>query len=322
MVYPQKEISLAISLYKFKDYLEERIKFPTVQLIFNYIQNFYPSEYSFFENQMITDFYSWLLNEPHYRSTVQTLRKEILNEVHAFYRKNLLDMEFEQLQKSLFSKVIHVHEKEDALEILNQYYQDKYKSVRTLHFELQSSIALIMKSNGDLQTLVHSPLYSIQHGRLKPLTPLSHLYYDHQMELQLLKIHRIVGDNGECYLFSIQKHYTELKKINIKNFSLIEKKHLSNLQEEPLVFLRLKKIENNYIKAKTDPFYQELVSTLQNGYQKLLIGHPEAASTAEKCIQEVRIALNNVYPDDRLLLLLTANIEYYLRKKESSKNLL
>ena len=313
---------MAISLYKFKDYLEERIKLPTVQLISNYIQNFYPAEYSLFESSMIENLYSWLLNEPYYRSNSQILKKEIQDEVQAFYRKNLLDLEFAQLQKSLGSRVIQIHDKEDSLEVLNQYYQTQYKSVRTLRLESQNTLALTLQSDGCFQAFTHSPFYTIQHGKLCPIIAFSHLYYDDQMELKPLKIHRIYDSNSECYLFSIQKHYIELKRINVKNFSLIEKKQLSSLKEEPVVFFQLKKMESAYIKSKTDPFYQELVQMLQNGYQKLLTQHPEAISMAEKCIQEAQIALNNVYPQDRLLLLLTANIEYYLRKKESAENLI
>ena len=313
---------MTISLYKFKDYLEQRMKLPTVQLIAHYIQNFYPPECALFENSMIEDLYSWLLNDPYHRSNSQILKKEILNEVHAFYRKNLLELEWKSLQNSLRSRVIHIHDKKDSLEVLDEYYKIRYPFVRTMSFDKPYTLALILQSDGYSQSFMHSPLYTIQYGKLRPLLALCHLSYDDQMELQPLKMQKIYDENGECTLFSIQKHSIELRRINTRNFQLIEKKVLSSLQEEPSLFFKLKKIENTYIKAKTDPFYQELVHTLQNGYQKLLTQHPEAVPTAEKCMEEARHALNNIYPQDRLLLLLTANIEYYLRKKESTKNLL
>ena len=309
-------------MYKFKDYLESRIQLPTIQLIYNHVQNFYPAEQSVLENSMIVDFYSRLLQDPYYQFQTQILKKEILSELKDFYTQNLLDVEFDQLDKMLCSKPISVHDKQEALEVLNNYYSEKYQAVKTLPFELQSTLTLIVKSSGTIESRIHSPLFGIQNGELTPLTPISQLYYDSNMELQPLKFHRIAADNGESYVFSIQKHHTELRRINMKNFSLIEKKKLNNLQEEPFVFLKLKKIENTYIKAKTDPFYKDLISNLQEGYQKLLIGHPEATKVAQKCMQEARVALNNVYSEDRLLLLLTANIEYHLRKQDSAQNLL
>ena len=309
-------------MYKFKDYLEAHMRLPTIRLIFNYIQSFYPPEHSLFENKIIVDFYSWLLQDPYYQSQTRFLKKDILSELKDFYTHNLLDIEFNQLEKDLFSKPITIDDKQESMEILNNYYSDRYQAVRTFPFEIRSALALIAKSSGEIESRIHSPLYGIQNGTLTPFIPISQLYYDSNMELQKFKFHRIAGDNRESYVFSIQKHHTELRKINMKNFSLIEKKVLNHLQEEPYVFLKLKKIENIYIKTKTDPFYQKLISTLQSGYQKLLTGHPEATPVAQKCIQEAQIALNNVYPEDRLLLLLTANIEYHLRKQDSAQNLL
>ena len=164
---------------------------------------------------------------------------------------------------------------------------------------------------------MHNDLCILHNGQLKPLPPLSHLYYNSQFELEALKPQMVYESYDHFYIF-----YTdplEIRKFS-KNFSLLEKKQVTDIQKHPQLFLNLKRLESYYIKAKTDPFYQELVQFLQTGYQLLIENHPKATETAEKCMDQAQTALRNIYPRDRLLLLLVANIEYRLKGYKTAKH--
>ena len=144
----------------------------------------------------------------------------------------------------------------------------------------------------------------------KPFPPRSHLYYNAQFELEPLKPQMIDDSCSHFYRFYTDE--LEIKKFS-QNFSLLETKRVNCVQDHSSLFLNLKQLESYFIKAKTDPFYQELVQFLQTGYQLLIENHPKARETAEKCMSQAQTALRNMYPKDRLLLLLTANIEYRLK---------
>lgn len=295
------------TLYQFKDYIgQKNCEIPL--LLSNYINCFYPSLHQTFQEEIIEHFYFYSLYDPRYRSMRASFTYHLLDEIQPFCRKHFLNIDL--LKNKLNAQIVPIENQEDLLDTLKAYYENSHYSVRTVAYSPSTSLVLQLRSDSSLRVYMHNDLCLLQDGHLRPFPPLSHLYYNTQFELEPLKLQMIYGSYDYFYTFYIDE--LEVKKFS-KNFSLLDKKRITNVQNHTELFLNLKKLESHYIKAKTDPFYQELAQSLQTGYQMLIENHPKAFETAKKCMNQAQTALRNIYPKDRLLLLLTANIEYRLK---------
>jgi len=295
------------TLYQFKDYLERK-NYEIPRLLLDYINCFHTLYHQELKEEFIEHFYFYSLYDPHYRARRASFTYHLMDEIQPFFRKHYLSIG--TLKTRLNAQIIPIENTEDLLDTLKTYYQNDHYSVRTSVCISPMALALQLRSDGSLRIYLHNDLCILQNGQLKPFPPLSHLYYNSQFELEPLKPQMVYGSYDHFYIFSSDE--LEIKKFS-KNFSLLEKKRVSRIQNHPQLFLNLKRLESFYIKAKTDPFYQELIQSLQTGYQLLIENHPKAVETAGKCIDQAQTALRNIYPKDRLLLLLTANIEYRLK---------
>ena len=304
------------TLYQFKDYLEQK-NYEIPLLLLNYLNCFYTSHHQKFQEEIIEHFYFYSLYDPRCRSMKASFTYHLLDEIQPFFRKHYLNIT--ELKSKLNAQIVPIEKTQDLLETLQTYYENDHYSVRAsaIAGAEPRALALQLRSDGGLRVYMHNDLCLLQNGCLKPFPALSHLYYNAQFELEPLKSQMVYGSYDHFYVFYADE--LEIKKFS-KSFSLLEKKRVKRIQDHPQLFLSLKKLESCYIKAKTDPFYQELIQSLQTGYQLLIENHPKAHSTAEKCMDQAQIALRNMYPKDRLILLLTANIEYRLKGFHQTKH--
>ena len=301
------------TLYQFKDYLEQK-NYEIPLLLLNYLHCFHTSHHQKFQEEIIEHFYFYSLYDPRYRSMRASFTYHLLDEIQPFFRKHYLDIE--KLKNKFNAQIVPIEKEQDLLTALKTYYENDHHSVRATACAHAEALALQLRSDGSLRVYKHNDLCRLQDGRLKPFPPLSQLYYNAQFELEPLKPQMVHESHNHFYIFSTEE--MEIKKFS-KNFSLLAKKRVQCLQDHPQLFLSLKKLESFYIKAQTDPFYQELIQSLKTGYQLLIENHPKAFETAEECMDQAQTALRNMYPQDRLILLLTANIEYRLKGRKHQK---
>ena len=256
------------TLYQFKDYLEQK-DYEIPRLLLNYINCFYNSYHQEFQEEFIEHFYFYSMYDPGRRSMKASFTYHLLDEVQPFFRKHYLDIS--SLKKRLSTQIVPIENKDDLLKTLQAYYAKDQYSVRLLSCSDSTALALQLRSNGTLRVYMHNDLCLLENGRLKPFPPLSYLYYNAQFELEPLKPQMIDSFSDHFYIFYTDE--MEIKKFS-KNFSLLETKRVKNIQNHPPLFLHLKRLESYFIKAKTDPFYQDLIKFLQTGYQLLIENHP------------------------------------------------
>lgn len=82
------------------------------------------------------------------------------------------------------------------------------------------------------------------------------------------------------------------------------------MSEYAELYFGLKQLERFYIDLKSDPLYQELTALLEKALNMVGSSHPEAYSLADNALRRGRMALKNIFPDDKLLRLLVGNLEY------------
>ncbi|MCB0412451.1 MAG: hypothetical protein KDD22_07990, partial [Bdellovibrionales bacterium] len=173
-------------------------------------------------------------------------------------------------------------------------------------------LSLTLKVSGELEVRVFKNRARILKGRLIPLPPVTFLEYGPQLDLTPLRRMVLAGPMMSSYLFEVTD--TGLRGLTTRGhtFQKLDTLNAPQLSSCPDLFFALKRIEKYYIRPESDPFYQELVSLLEKSYQLISAGEPNCEKLAETALMKGRLALKNIFPNDKLLLLLVTNIEYWL----------
>ena len=177
-------------------------------------------------------------------------------------------------------------------------------------------LALSLLDEGNLLAEIYRPAARIESGRLRLMSPMTQLHYDRQMDLKQ-DCRQKLSLNGLQTLFFRKAEGSFLgRTVQAHLFKMVgnlDTLHFSTYRDG---FMALKEVERHFIEPTSDPYYQELVDSLEQAYHLLHNNRPEGPAYASKIIGKGREALQTIYPKDKLLLLLVTNIEYLLRPKE------
>ena len=288
-------------------------------LILNYLMCFYPDHSRDFTAKILKNFFFWIMHDLHYRLIRHSVAHFILDEIQPYFRNNHLLSDFEKLKSCLPPQFVPIERFNDSLTVLDLWYKQnssKYDSIRVIPFKNSKIIVLKLKQDGYLEVFLHSCDFVIDQGLLHPLRPLSCLYYNPEFELDPLKTHQIYHPPHQFFQFEYHSsNNISLKKLQFPDGADAETLQLKKIEDCEELFLHLKTMESYYIKPKSDPVYKSLIQSLQHSYQLLIANHPDAVQEAADCLEKARRAVQSFYSNDRLLLLLFANIEYRLRHK-------
>jgi len=92
-----------------------------------------------------------------------------------------------------------------------------------------------------------------------------------------------------------------------------------NLHRYPVLFYPLKRLEQFFINRKSDPMYIELTGLLEKALELMNTGHPEAFKFANAAMERGRLALEHIFPDDKLVRLLINNLEKTLALESAAR---
>ena len=307
------------TVHQFKEYIKQRAESEEVScLLWNYFQCFHPLSGQDFKSSMIEGFYFRLLHNLHYRPVFTPVGHILLDEIQPFFRKHFMLSDFSELKSLIPAQMVPIESDQNVLSCIELFHKktaSPAERVQVLRGQDNLFLALKLKLDGALNVLTHSSIFYLRRGELTPLPPLSSLHYTPDFELEKLKTHTIFFPRTEFCCFQITPFGIERETFSTKDFSLKEQTISPKIKNYEKLFFNLKKIENYYIKPKSDPFYKELIQSLQSAYQLLLSNHPSAVSQAKQAMDQGRGALKDFYSNDRLLFLLMSNIEFRLKAK-------
>lgn len=288
---------------------------------YHFLKNFYDLEAEF-KPSVIDDFYARILTFQYWQNHARFLASTIRDDLQSFVEQNSLTWELSQIKHC------------DEFQALNLQHQDSLETLVRLKFTKDPShqnshhrflwvspaqiMALILSPSHNLTVHTYSNTVLIKNGQLHLLAPVSSLFYNSYFELipnqvqtlecpTLTWIRFQLTDEG-CQGLMIQGHSFQKQQCFLGG-------HLS---QHPELFYNLKKLEKYYINPQSDPFYQELISMLEKAHQMLHSNHPDATRLGKTALQKGQLALKNIFPHDKLLLLLVSNIEHWLNKNQES----
>jgi len=306
------------SVTHFKQYLEKLEKTKSHCAVYNYLHCFCDDDKEL-SIELFESFYRKALLFSHWQKQFNLLHNA-LKQILLSFSKFHGGIGFDIAGLDDFSKwpLITVQNEKTLLEVINVYLKNnasKGDQVKVLPLKKNRVLGLVLRCNG-LEVYSFSPIVILNQGRAEPLCTLSKLYYSDQYELK--PFYRQMVEDKHLNFISFK-----FKEDKVTGYSCqgdhfqpsmeFKQKTLSNLE---ILFYPLKALENFFIDNKSDPHYKKLINSLHQYYRQILISPHEISSLdVQNILSHAKRHLKDIYPKDRLLFLLIANIEFHYRSK-------
>jgi hypothetical protein len=300
-------------------------KTPARLALFNYAKHILePTEP--FTPETIEGFYGRALNYEYWQTNAQSLAQSVREDVISFLKQTKTDdTEWKNFRHTDEIQVVHLNHFRDFeatitnVEGLRQKSGEQLKFVKISEEEIAS---FLLSTVGTLEVRVFAPRAMIIGHQLKALAPITHLHYSHNLELMPHVRQLIQGSLSTTISFyrdenglngmitrghTMQKFETFMRVRGSENIDL---------------FYGLKRLERNFINPQSDPYYQEIVQSMERAARALQAsnGRDLNLQMAEKAVQKGSLALKSAFPNDRLLQLLVTHLEHGIRQARSPSN--
>ncbi len=264
---------------------------------------------------LIDQFYRKALVFQYWQTHQKTLGETLRNDLSSFLRDTQAPLDLERIRHADELQVVQLEQARDVQGLIEAELQNEIRPgdrLKLVRLSTQQTMSLKLNPSGCLKVRVHPHFALISNGRLELLPALSQLEYNSQMELLPQAKHWLDTSMLTTAQFYLREGGVEGLLIRGYTFQKFETLRQSSISQHPELFYSLKRLERHYINPKSDPFYQELVALLERAYQLVSSGHPDGPNLAQEALRRGKLALKNIFPSDKLLLLLVTNIEYWM----------
>jgi hypothetical protein len=276
-----------------------------------------------FSPDTIESFYARAMNYEYWQTNSQSLAQSVREDVESFLKHSKTDDgEWKQIRHADQIQVIafdHFYDFESTITNVESLRQKSGEKVRIVKISESEIASFMLSTVGTLEVRVYAPRAMVCGHQLRPLAPITHLHYSNTLELmphvrQLLQgslattISFYRDENGLNGLITrghtMQKFETFMRVRGSENVDL---------------FYGLKRLERNFINPQSDPYYQEIVQSMERAARALQNsnGRDLNLQMAEKAAQKGALALKSAFPNDRLLQLLVTHLEHGIRQTRS-----
>jgi hypothetical protein len=286
--------------------------------LFNYMKHILDPQDPF-TPQTIENFYARALNFDHWQVQAQSLSQEVREDLAGYLKQqNLETPEWKNIRHADEIQIIDLKHLRDFEQIIKNSEGSRQKSgdkIKLMKISDEEVISLFLSSLGTLEVQVFGPKAMVIGARLFPLAPRCHLHYSSNMELMPHVRHILQGSMMTTISFFQDEQGLNGLVTRGHTFQKFETFLRARVNDNQDLFSSLKRIERNFINPQSDPYYQELVQSLEKANRAVQSPHGRAFNipAAEKTLQKGSLALRNAFPNDRLLQLLVTHLEYGIR---------
>lgn len=278
---------------------------------YHWIKNFLDLN-SELQPQMIERFYDHALLTPYWQNNPKVLGESVHNDLLAFGHSHPIGFEVGKIRHCNTWQTVEIAEGQDFFHILKEKLEKenpggKYKFVALSPNQI---LQVQVTANNGLEVCLYSNRMKVNGSLLTPLAPLTHLKYTSRLDLvpgvtQILQTSHLTWSR-----FQVEDGYCQGLLLKGYTFQKAEAFMGKPVNQYPELYYALKQTERHYVDLKSDPLYQELVCLLEKANSMAASHHPEATRFTEIALQKGRLALRNIFPNDKLLNLLVTNLEY------------
>jgi hypothetical protein len=277
--------------------------------LYNYFKNVCDPEAEL-SAKLFNDFYRKTLSFQHWRKNRQTLGHTVRGAIDSFFRKHK-PFETQSILHADQMQVIEVEDINEFVLLTERRLEAQKQSEERIRIKFDAKrnlVAIHLFADGTLRIRQFSPLGYIYNGELLPLFPGMDLYYAANLELAPDRIQHLKIDSFTSLHFT--QTATRFTGTTVRGYTLnrLEAMEIDTFKRIPKLFLPLKRIERYFIDPQSDPFYVRLTEDLEKAVQLLNNNHLHAIHYACSVFERGRLAVEEVFPDDKLLTLLVKDL--------------
>ncbi len=306
----------------FQKYLSNKLSSSSDKEFFvlhNYFSYFcQPDEQISFE--LLQNFYRKVLLIPYWQDRLHLLQQALTESLSDFAGlHSWSECEPEDMAKAPNWQLIKIKQEKDLAQIIDTSLKKDLSTgdkIEIIPHHPEHVVAVVLKFDGQLKVSNFGPMAIIDNGCIEPLTSLSELHYLSSFQMSPSHI-QILEDSYKGFIcFRVKDNQWSGEMCRGNCWEKLENFKVKQAEEQPALFTQLKQLENLYIQPESDFHYQRLVQSLHEQYRQMLINENYSLLDTQLILSKARTAIRNLYPDNRLLILLTANIEFHAQKKQ------
>jgi hypothetical protein len=260
-------------------------------------------------------FFASCMNFEHWREREEELKSQIVTELTAFFHQfSHVRWPVERVESW---QAVVIKDALNAREIVGQIARATLPSdakVQGLALDEQRHLQLALMTGGHLRVRQYGKVLLVRDGRLVPAPARSDLRYDPRMQLSALDAQLLeIAPHTQCLFRHLEGAW---RSVILRGYSFQRVKARSDqdLAAHADVFFALKQLEGHYVRLDTDPFYRETVALLEKALGFLRESPDDALVFARNALERGRLAVQKVFPDDKMLTLLVNNLEFDVYK--------
>jgi hypothetical protein len=275
-------------------------------------------------SQLLNSFYARALTFTHWQENRAELFEQTQYCLLSFAKANeaSADSVFSELQKSWQAddiETVSIKNQANLFGVVKQYLDKQLttsEQSRVISDKNGNALAIILnQAKSHLRVCSFPPIAKLVKGELSPVTSEFSLHYTVELNLTPKTFQQIDVGAHTFARFFIDDEGCKGSLIRGYTFQRLAVMDGGSLHKYPMVFYALKRLEQFFIDRNTDPMYQELTQLLERATELLSQGHPEAEKFARHAYERGQLALEQIFPDDKLVQLLITNLEKTLELK-------
>lgn len=268
------------------------------------------------------------LDYPHWHQSKSQFESELKAILLTLSKHGNWTFRLEDVHWPTENQVISIESFNVWIETIGRYLRDLYSPScehRIIYDSLsQKALGIILQGDGSTGNSLDARIkvqqfdrkFTIRKGELQPLRNDLIIHYTAGLDLDPKELHKI---EVSTYMTAHFKPTTENNVAGaiIRGYIFQKFFELRNepLNSYPRLFYTLKRIEHFLIKRDSDPFYRDLVNSLESLKRDVLWEKPEAFDLVPELLAKTQNALDYVFTDDKLLTLLLRDLQNTLNQK-------
>ena len=280
--------------------------------LYHYLKNFVANDTPV-SPDLINSFWLEALQLSYWQERKEALFNDIIELLQRYSSASNDPLRLDQVWDITRLQIVSLDSLENLSQVVLEFEQAVKKEGDHLRVIAESKtrvLALHKHQDGRLTLRGYGHTCRIVGNRLLPLGPDHEISYDASLELAQGKIHKLKAAPNSQIRFTVSSE--GLRAHFISGFAFRETQDLTvpGINHEPRIFYPLKRLERFFVYRPSDPYYIEVLTTVENAV-KMLQNHGESAQAfALQAFDIGQIAFDQVFSDDKIL---------YMRLKELAK---
>jgi hypothetical protein len=279
-------------------------------------------------SELLNRFFRRALGFPHWQENKALLFREVSALLYHYQETHstMLDIDATLLQVDTL-QIVNAETPRTLETVISRHLEKTagpYDRFRLFNEGNERLIAVVQQANQALRVTAFPKTLAILGGELVPLNEDFSIHYTPELTLQNTTLQQMeIGPHTAARFRVSQTAGIQGVITRGYTFQRFLTMNGGSLHNFPMLFYPLKRLEQFFINRKTDPMYLELTSLLEKAID--LMGasegqnHPDAKKFAAAALERGRLALEHIFPDDKVVRYLINNLEevFALTKDES-----